>query len=437
DFHFDGTFDVEATGDTASFIYMDNNVYTVALRVWDDDGSATIANMDVTVVDRKPVAEIIAATIVDEGTLVEITSSITSFPDDLVEVDWDFYYDGINFTRDALGDEAEHTYMDHGIYTIAIRVRDEDGSVMIDTFDIEVRDLKPLANATISGDFVEGTVLFFDGRPSSSYPDRIVSWVWDVDYDGETFDTEKTGDIIEHTYNDHGTYTVALRVTDDDGSEDLIERTLTITDNGPVATIKVAVLFHSEGSLVTFSAGSSTSYPDELVAYYWDWEGDGVMDETTLEVNGRHTFTKPGKYEVILTVEDDDGTTDTTSVVITVTDVGPTARLKAIATPEGEPALLDASGTGEPGSDFVAFRWDLDGDMVWDVEDTCSTLEWTWYEPGLYEINMEVEDEDGSTDSNGITLIIQDVAPVADAGGPYEVDEGTPITLSGAGSHEP
>ncbi|MCJ2539740.1 MAG: PKD domain-containing protein, partial [Candidatus Thermoplasmatota archaeon] len=235
----------------------------------------------------------------------------------------------------------------------------------------------------------------------------------------------------------HAIYTIALRVTDDDGSEDLIERTFTITDRGPVATITVAVMFHSEGSLVTFSGGSSISYPDELVAYYWDWEGDGVVDDTTQDINGRHTFTKPGMYEVVLTVEDDDGTTDSTSVVITVTDVGPIARLKAIATPEGEPALLDASGSEEPGSDFVAFRWDLDGDKVWDVEDTCSTLEWTWYEPGLYEINMEVEDEDGSTSSNDITIIIQDVAPVADAGGPYEVDEGTPITLSGAGSHEP
>ena len=437
DFHFDGTFDVEATGVTANFIYMDNNMYTVALRVWDDDGSATIATMDVTVLDLEPVAEIIAATIVDEGTLVEITSTVTSFPDELGNVEWDLYYDGTTFTRDALGDEVEHTYMDHGIYTIAIRVTDDDGSVAIETVDIEVRDLMPLANATVIGDLVEGNVLYIDGRPSSSYPDMIVSWEWDLHYDGETFHTEKTGDVVEHTYNDHATYTIALRVTDDDGSEDLIERTFTITDAGPVATITVAVLFHSEGSLVTFSAGSSISYPDELVTYYWDWEGDGVVDESTQEVNGRHTFTKPGMYEVVLIVEDDDGTTDTTSVVITVTDVGPTARLEAVAAPEGEPALLDASGTVEPGSDFVAFRWDLDGDMVWDVEDTCSTLEWTWYEPGLYEINMEVEDEDGSTSSNDVTLIIQDVAPVADAGGPYEVEEGTPITLTGAGSHEP
>ncbi|NIW84223.1 MAG: PKD domain-containing protein [Thermoplasmata archaeon] len=197
------------------------------------------------------------------------------------------------------------------------------------------------------------------------------------------------------------------------------------------------MLFHSEGDLVTFSAGSSTSYPDELVAYHWDWDGDGEVDETTQDENGKHIFNSPGRYEVILTVEDDDKSTDSTSVFVTITDVGPVARLEAVATPEGDPVLLDASGTEEPGSDFVAFRWDLDGDMVWDVEDTCSTLVRTWDEPGMYSITMQVEDEDGSKASKGITLVIQDVAPVADTGGPYEVFEGTPLLLDASGSHEP
>jgi PKD repeat protein len=437
DFHFDGTFEVEATGDTANFTYMDNGTYTIALRVWDDDGSSTIATWDVRVEDLHPMATIIAPLIIDEGELMALTAAASSFPDDIVKMEWDFFYDGVAFTKDAMGKDVEHTYMDNGTYTMAIRVTDDDGSMIMETVDIDVLDLKPVANATIIGDFIEGQKLILDGRPSTSYPDEMVSWEWDMDYDGETFETEKTSDVDEHIYMDHGTYTIALRVKDDDGSTAIYTRTVLVTDVGPTAAITVAVLFHSEGSLVTSSAGSSTSFPDELVAYHWDWEGDGVTDETTTEVNGRHTFTKPGKYEVILTVADDDGTKDSTSVTITVTDVGPTARLEVDATPEGEPVLLDASGSEEPGSDFVAFRWDLDGDMVWDVEDTCSTLVRTWNTPGMYDITMQVEDEDGSKASKGMTLIIQDVAPVADTGGPYEFYEGDVVTLDGSASHEP
>jgi hypothetical protein len=55
----------------------------------------------------------------------------------------------------------------------------------------------------------------------------------------------------------------------------------------------------------------------------------------------------------------------------------------------------------------------------------------------MYEITMQVEDEDGSTSSKTITLIVQDVSPTADAGGPYEVEEGTPVILDATGSDEP
>ncbi|MCK5252879.1 MAG: PKD domain-containing protein, partial [Thermoplasmata archaeon] len=232
------------------------------------------------------------------------------------------------------------------------------------------------------------------------------------------------------------TYTIAFRITDDDGSQDMVFRTIVVTDLGPNAVISINVLSHSEGTLVVFNAGPSTSSPDELVYYYWDWEGDGEVDETTMEVNGRHTFTTPGRYEVTLTVEDDDGSTDTDSVYVTITDIGPTVKLDADPTPEGEVALLDASGTEEPGDDFLAFRWDLDDDGVWDREETCSSLEVVWDAPGMYRITVQVEDEDGSMASKSMTLLISDVAPQVDVGGPYTVDEGTPLEISGAATYE-
>ncbi|UCC93552.1 MAG: PKD domain-containing protein, partial [Thermoplasmata archaeon] len=437
DFHYDGSFDLESTGNLTNVTYLDNGTYTIALRVWDDDGSSNLITHDILVLDLQPTAEIVAPAVVNEGDIITFTMNASSWPDEIVRMDWDFYYDGSTFQGDASGEGVEFEYTDNGTYIIAIRVVDDDGSTIIRTAEITVLDLMPTANATLIGDFIEGNKIILDGRPSTSYPDAIVSWEWDMDYDGETFETLYANDVDEHIYMDHGTYTIALRVYDDDGSVDIFTRTVEITDMGPTAAITVAVLFHSEGSLITFNAGSSTSYPDELVAYHWDWEDDGVVDDTTTDVNGRHTFTKPGTYVVRLTVEDDDGTTDSTTVTVTITDVGPTARLEADPTPEGEPVLLDASGTEEPGSDFIAFRWDLDGDMVWDVEDTCSTLIRTWDVPGMYDITMQVEDEDGSKSSKGITLIIQDVAPVADTGGPYEFYEGDVVTLDASGSHEP
>ncbi len=437
DLHYDGNFVEETSGVRITYTYMDQGAYTMALLIEDDDGSTAMATWEVEVKDAVPRGSINTTLTVDEGVPMKISTDATSYPDDIVSIEWDFYYNGVRFDQDANGRDVTHTYMDDGNYSIALRVTDEDGSVLMDFADIVVLDLAPVAKGTVSAEFVEGGTLILDARPSTSYPDTMETYAWDLDYDGETFTADMYGDLGEHVYYDDGTYTIVLLVTDDDGSQDMTQWTFDIVDLGPTAVITVNVLFHSEGSLVTFSAGGSISSPDELVANHWDWDGDGEIDETTSEANGRHTFTKPGRYTVVLTVEDDDGTTDSTSVTVTITDVGPTARLEAVPTPEGKPVLLDGSGTTEPGSDFVAFRWDLDGDMEWDVEGTEPTLEHTWYEPGMYDISMEVEDEDGSTSVKGITLIVQDVVPTADAGGPYEVEEGTPLILDATGSDEP
>ncbi|MCJ2540775.1 MAG: PKD domain-containing protein, partial [Candidatus Thermoplasmatota archaeon] len=64
-------------------------------------------------------------------------------------------------------------------------------------------------------------------------------------------------------------------------------------------------------------------------------------------------------------------------------------------------------------------------------------LEHVWYIPGMYQVRMEVEDEDGSTARVIVTVIVTDVVPVADAGGPYEVDEGEELAFDASGSFEP
>jgi PKD repeat protein len=438
DFYYNGTFNVDGTGPEVSHTYMDNGTYTIGLRITDDDGSVDITTMEINVSDLAPTSVIWGPDSVDEGSLfMTRANGSASYPDDIIRYEWDFFYDGISFNRSGLGMDINHTYMDDGTYTIALRVTDDDGTAVLSTHVVTVADLGPTADVTITGDFLEGTKLIMDARGTLSYPDEIVTYEWDFYYEEGEFDTNATGSTVEYTYLDNDTYTIAFRVTDDDGTQDLFVTTFDIMDQGPVAAITVSTFFHAEGSLVIFSAGSSSSFPDLLVAYHWDWEGDGETDETTTDINGKHAFTTPGKYEVVLTVEDDDGTLNATSVMITITDVGPTARFEVSPTPEGELALLNASGSMEPGEDFSFFRWDLDDDGDWDVEETCSTLEWVWLKPGRYGITLEVEDVDGSTDSYGTTLLINDVGPIANPGGPYEVDEGTPLTLVGIGSHEP
>jgi hypothetical protein len=437
DFHYDGTFKQEATGLLVNFTYMDDGNYTIALRVTDDDGSYCMTSKDVVIRDLIPTAVLEGPDFTWEGAEILLNASkSTSYPDDIVAFEWDFDY-LLNFTTDGTGDIINHTYMDNGSYKIGLAVIDDDGSRVEVFLTIDVGDLGPLANLTATGEMLEGSPMILDGRGSKSYPDEIVLYEWDINYTDGNFTVDYDGTVVEHTYMDNGTYTVAFRIFDDDGTTDEIFYNITISDLGPNAALKTEMDTVAEGTRIIFEAGESTSFPDEIVEYWWDWDGDGTSDNVTKGFTGNHVYTKPGLYKVIMTVVDDDGTTNSANVTVTVRDVAPKAKLETPTTPEGENVTLNATGSTEPGSDFAFFRWDLNSDGEWDAEETEPTLVRVWLKPGIYDITMEVEDEDGSTDQTTTLLSITDVAPIAHAGGPYVVNEGEFFTLSAANSTEP
>lgn len=442
DLDYTGTFNVDADTMETSHVYMDDGNYTVALRVTDDDGSRHMTTFSITVHDLAPVPSLEHPDLVNEGETFYLNATgSSSYPDPIISMEWDLDYDGVTFDHDVTGAVISHTYMDHGNHTVALRVTDDDLSETILTVTIGVRDLAPTAGLRTEGDLLEGSEVTLLSDLSTSWPDTLKNWEWDIDYDGETFDVDAAGPTVDHVYMDDGDYTIALRVTDDDGSWNIGTLAVTIGDLGPTAKMLGPGPLPGglrEGSTFTFNARThSVSYPDDLVEFEWWWEADGEMvngeDNSTLAV----TFHSPGEHTFWLLVRDEDGSESVANVTLTVGDKGPVAVLTAEPTPEGQPVLLNATESHEPGMDMVAFRWDLDGDGVWDGETTDATYTNVWNAPGRYEVTMEVEDEDGSTARVQTFVTITDTAPEADAGGPYEVDEGVELTLDGSGSFEP
>ena len=59
--------------------------------------------------------------------------------------------------------------------------------------------------------------------------------------------------------------------------------------------------------------------------------------------------------------------------------------------------------------------------------------------PGIYNVTLTVTDTHGLTGSDNctITVLQKNRPPIADANGPYYVDEGTSVTLNGSGSYDP
>ncbi len=86
----------------------------------------------------------------------------------------------------------------------------------------------------------------------------------------------------------------------------------------PIASFSYSPESPGLGEEVTFDASSSTDPDGEIVSYEWDWNNDGVYDESTTSLTVTHSWNEEGTYQVGLRVTDNDGTTDSTSKEVTI-----------------------------------------------------------------------------------------------------------------------
>gem|GEM_PF-337924 len=130
--------------------------------------------------------------------------------------------------------------------------------------------------------------------------------------------------------SDNSPYTVEVTVTDDGNPEESSTITLTwnITNQAPVAVATADVESGTAPLTVSFTGSNSTD-DIEVISYIWDFK-DGTPTSSTADPV--HVFEEPGIYRVELTVSDG-FLTDTEFVTITVTEIEPEEKMKAIIQP--------------------------------------------------------------------------------------------------------
>ncbi len=443
DLDHDGVFfddlDVETGSPTTPWTYDTPGVYNIGLKVWDNGAFNPVdcvVGVDciplqslpdfttVTVVENQPpVSDAGGPYTVPEGTALTLDGTGSYDPNgDALSYAWDL--DGDGNTDDSTDMNPTWTYMDNGTYTVTLTVSD---SLLDDTTTtvVEVTDLSPTAAFTWYPEpQEEGTAVSFTDASTSS-PDAIVAWSWN--FGGEGSSSEQNPSF---TFADDGTYTVTLTVTDEDGSESSVSHNVTITDKAPTAAFSYLPTSPLEGSPVQFT-DASTSFPDTIVAWEWDF-GDGDIDSGLMP---SHTYANDGDYTVILTVEDDDGSTSTTSQTITIEDRGPTAGFDWSPEPQNEGAkVLFTDTSTSPLDTIVSWSWDFGGLGTSDQQNPS----FIFVDDGTYTVSLMVTDDDGSTASSSHTVTISDLAPVAGFTYlPAEPVEGSPVQFTDTSTSNP
>ena len=357
DFDFGGSFSVDVSGvnlSSTSHVYADNGVFTVALRVTDEDSNQDISTADVTVANVAPLADAGGAYTVDEGTALTFAGSATDPGNDTLTYEWDFDYDGANFAIDTSGENLtgpSNTYANDGQKTVALRVRDDDGDVSAIVTDVvTVDNVPPTANAGASYSGDEGAEVTFSGSATDPGNDTL-TFEWDFDSSG-SFLADQSGDALtspKHVYPNDGDFTLELRVRDDDTVSAGSTAAVTISNVLPAANAGGPYVV-TAGTTLTLS-GSATDPGDDTLNYEWDFEYDGTFNTqpgtTTASgvdvVSPEHTYDTDGVFTVALRVTDDDGPGAISTAQVTVS-----AQTEPTPVPSPTPTPLTAASTPTP-----------------------------------------------------------------------------------------
>jgi len=250
----------------------------------------------------------------------------TASDQDILIYQWEFG-DG-NWSEWSGSPEAIHVYRMAGRYKVALWVADDEGNNSRGSkpIYITVENVAPRAVASASSKNVdEDALVAFTAKASTDTPSDIPTLGYSWDFGDRT--DEVAGMNVTHAYARSGTYTVKLRVADNNGaaSEDSSLR-VKVANVAPTAQAAAERPAAKTGEVLRFTGdGNDTSSDRAQLKLTWLF-GDG---QSATGANVSHAFTTTGRYTVRLEVSDPEGEKAVARLTVDVTPAKKTEQAPA------------------------------------------------------------------------------------------------------------
>ena len=224
----------------------------------------------------------------------------------------------------------------------------------------------------------------------------LVGYLWDFG-DGSS----GSGRSTSHQYQDAGTFSATLTVTDTGGSMGSRSKTVVVGTSGdPVAGFVFSPTTPGIGDQVVFNGASSTAVsPRTIVSYAWEF-GTG---STRSGMIVSKTYDTAGTYNVSLTVTDDAGNKGTTSQAVTVGAGTADFTFSPTSPTAGSSVNFNAS-TSHSADPIASYNWDFGDGTI--ITTTSPTTSHTYSTAGAYTVTLIVTDTKSRTANTSKTVTV-------------------------------
>jgi hypothetical protein len=349
----------------------------------------------------------------------------------IVEWTWTFEYNGSQVILS--GQITMFQFLIAGDYNVTLSVMDEARNKASDNLSLIVRDIEPpIANAGVDVQIDQTGVVIFNGTLSSDNI-GIMNWTWEFLYNDTKM--KLTGPTPSFKFMIAGMYRITLTVIDIEDNMNSDEMLVLVQDIEPPTPYSEPNIIVDQH--VSFTLDGSGSY-DNIGVVEWNWimEFNGVaiiLSGATVD----YTLHSAGIYHVTLLVSDDAFNRAQTYLTVTVKDTtAPVANAGGnLIVNEDERVFFDASKSFD-NVKIVEYNWimTINGSTL---KFTGINNSFTFDDPGIYAVTLEVSDAASNRDTDIITIRVLDVTPpVADAGSDITVFQHETVILDATMSQD-